>query len=111
MGEDLGERRGARCLAVLWVLALLPSLGDGILSLLSPWSCLLTVSLLVPIASGLGEALLWGLGHQKHGTKGALTLGLKSLVCPGGHLGPSISGLWTGPGLAEPGKNTAHLEA
>lgn len=73
MGEDLGERRGARYLAVLWVLALLPSPGDGILSLLSPWSCLLTVSLLVPMASGLREALLWGLGHQKHGTKGALT--------------------------------------
>ena len=95
---------------MLWVLALVPSPGDGILSLLSPWSWLLTVSLLVPVASGLGEALLWGLGHQKHGTKGVLTLGLKSLVCPGGRLGPGISSLWTGPGLAEPGKNTACLE-
>lgn len=65
MGEDLGEWRGARYLAVLWVLALLPSPGDGILSLLSPWSCLLTVSLLVPMASGLGGGSAVGLGASE----------------------------------------------
>ena len=31
----------------------------------------LTTSLLVLMALGLGEAVLWGLGCQKQGTKGA----------------------------------------
>lgn len=64
----------------------------------------------VSLAVEGGGALLWGLGRQGQGIKGAVTLGLKSRVCLGGHSGQSSCSLWTEPGLVVPGKTTARLE-
>lgn len=87
--------------------------------LLSSWSRLLIIPVLVLVASRLGASLwLWGQvgallrgsGYQGQGSKGALTLELRSWVCLGGRCGCSICSLWTGPGRAVPRKPMARLE-
>lgn len=82
--------------------------------LFSPWSRLPLIPVLVLVALRPGVSLwLWGeVGALLRGlgSKGALTLELRSQVCLGGLCGCSICSLWTRPGLAVPGKRTTRLE-
>lgn len=101
------------------VLDLLPIPGDGVWILPLPWSWLLIIPLLVLMTLGLGVGLrLWGErggsavgpGVSRAGNRRGADSGTEPRVCPGGHCGQSLCSPRTGPGPAEPGKHTAHLE-